>query len=89
MLIENFFEYPFPAVPRAAKSRPVLAPVLGAVVRRGQQLHGLGEAGALGFGGGGELGGGGGQRAQASSRAQTTVPFRPRVATTPAASSSL
>src|SRR6478735_2117260 len=55
MLIENFFEKLFRA-PRAARD------VLLAVVGGGQQLHGLGETGALGFGGRGELGGGGGQR---------------------------
>src|SRR6478609_1071107 len=56
MLIENFFEELF---------RPPRAPpdVLVAVVGGGQQLHGLGEARALGLRGRRELGGGGGQRA--------------------------
>lgn len=46
-------------VPRRGTQAGMLAGALLAVVRCGEQVHGLGEAGALGFGRGGEFGGGG------------------------------
>lgn len=59
------------------------------VVSGSEKLHCLGEGSALGLGSSCVLGGNFGQCPQRSSRAHTTVPLRPRVATTPAASSSL
>ena len=81
MLIENFFEYPF--------ARHGTRMCYSAVVGGGQQLDGLGEAGALGLGGGGEFGGGRGQRAPGARPGRRPPSRSGPVATTPAASSSL